>query len=433
VASFDAGGLESHASAVNVTTPAAADAAEPPYCHSRTIDSITWHWPDAQNEPNGSDLWPVTWGRDGNVYAFFGDGGGFGGDDHRGRTSFGIAMITGSPPPTPDQKVNVYGGERALHAAEISGKASSIIAVGDDFYAIAEIYRPTDTPGDYASRPSGSPNHIGLAYSRRNAYSWRDGGWNFCSANPNGGALSGRFCPTSFVAYGRANAGAPGGFVYVLGVLNSAPEWSAGIAATPSDTYLARVSQRRILEHAAYWYFAGLDARGVPIWTHDSARMQPVFRDRNGPRAGCGGSCNMASTLADAIYDATLQRYIGIAQGDHMGQSSFYDAPDLWGPWTCISYNNIDAASGGGGWDNLGTGAGDSMGIHPISAWTSQDGKTLWLTFSSNGRAPPQAQFPPPGTAMDSFNLVSATLNAPNDTGAPRSDSAPDDHRDDRR
>jgi len=36
---------------------------------------------------NGSDLWPVTWGKDGNVYTFFGDGGGFGGDNQRGRVS----------------------------------------------------------------------------------------------------------------------------------------------------------------------------------------------------------------------------------------------------------------------------------------------------------------------------------------------------------
>jgi hypothetical protein len=51
------------------------------------------------------------------------------------------------------------------------------------------------------------------------------------------------------------------------------------------------------------------------------------------------------------------------------------------------------------------------MGLHPVNAWTSGDGKNVWFLFSSNGKSPQGAAFPPPGTSMDSFNLVRASLN----------------------
>jgi hypothetical protein len=111
-----------------------------------------------------------------------------------------------------------------------------------------------------------------------------------------------------------------------------------------------------------------------------------------------------------AVYDRELRRYIATAQGDYAGQTSFYDAPHPWGPWTTISYNNIDPATGTGGWANLGTAGGESLGVHMVNAWTSPDGLTLWATYSSDGKAPPGALFPPAGTQMDSFNLVSVRL-----------------------
>jgi hypothetical protein len=170
------------------------------------------------------------------------------------------------------------------------------------------------------------------------------------------------------------------------------------------------VPQDRVLTHSAYQYFAGLDRRGRPIWSADAARMQPIFSDRNVAQSGCGNLCNMAGSLAEVVYDAGLKRYIGIAQGDYLAQTAFYDAPDAWGPWTSVAYDNIDAKAGTGGWAHLGTAAGDALGVHPVNAWTSTDGKTLWLTFSSDGKAPADALFPPAGTHMDAFNLLSVTL-----------------------
>ncbi len=118
----------------------------------------------------------------------------------------------------------------------------------------------------------------------------------------------------------------------------------------------------------------------------------------------------MAMTLQEAVYDFGLKRFIGMAQGRYMAQTSFYEAVNPWGPWRTLSYDNIDPADGRGGWAGLGIGAGESLGVHVVNAWTSADGTTLWMTYSSDGVAAAEAQFPPPGTKLDAFHLVEATL-----------------------
>src|SRR5689334_21595599 len=68
-----------------------------PYPPSPVIETITWHWDTRRTAASGSDLWPVTWADDDNLYAAWGDGGGFGGTDHDGRVSLGFARIEGPP------------------------------------------------------------------------------------------------------------------------------------------------------------------------------------------------------------------------------------------------------------------------------------------------------------------------------------------------
>jgi hypothetical protein len=442
-----ASGETTAGSTAEVNTPAASPSGDPPYCKSSHIDSMSWDWAGGHTEPNGSDLWPVTWGKDGKVYTFFGDGGGFGGDNYRGRVSFGVAMITAGPPLSPTAVENVYGGYQGTHPSSIDGKAGSIIAVGKDFYTLGGLYNEAELAGVKGHR-SGAPERTQLAYSKGNAYSWRAASWIFCSARTARGA----FCPIGFVNYGPGNAGAPDDYVYLLGFANSAQHWEGDDGgpevaaerlrspppqdaaaeqpataaehdtaepATGAATYLARVSKRHVLQREAYRYFAGLDSRGRPIWSPDQRQMRAIFTDRNGSRPGCGGQCEMASPLEEAVYNPVIRRYIAVGHGGAIGQTSFYDAPQLWGPWTTISYNNFDPATGTGGWANLGTAGGGSLGVHPINAWTSADGLTLWMTYSSDGKAPPGALFPPEGTMMDSFNLVSVRLISLTTQGGP--------------
>jgi len=381
---------------------------------SRHIESIRFDWAGGYTEPNGSDLWPVTWGKDGNVYTFFGDGGGFGGDNHRGRVSFGVAKITTPPPITPENAKNIYGGYRAEHPSTLDGKAGSIIAVGNDFYTIGGLWDARDLAG-VKGHKSGAPKRNQLGFSRGNAHSWQAAPWTFCTPD----SAPGSFCAGGFINFGPGNRGAPGGYVYLFGVANSpdywagddGPEVAAELGRTPvapaaprsestARTYLARVAKRHVLQREAYEFFAGLDARGRPRWTRDEKQMQAVFTDSN----------QQATNLESASYIPALSRYIATAQGPYIGQTSFYDAPQPWGPWSAISYNNIDPQTGTGGWANLGKAGGGALGVHIVNAWTSKDGLSLWMTYSSDGTAPVGALFPPPGTPLDSFNLVPAQL-----------------------
>jgi hypothetical protein len=401
-----ASGTAAPAATLEVNTPPASPSGDAPYCKSKHLEGMTVDWASGQTEPNGSDLWPVTWGRDGKVYAFFGDGGGFGGDNYRGRASFGIATM--SAPPTPATRRNLYGGYNSPHPSNLAGKAGAIIAVGSDFYTLGGLYSPSELTID-PTRVSGAPNRLQFGYSKGNAYSWQAAPWSFCDSKD---VSRGQFCASGFVHFGRGNSGAPDGQVYLIGFANSAAHWSDDVSEDEAATYLARVPPKQVLQLDDYTYFAGVDTHGRAIWTADQRQMRPIFVDRNGPRPGCNGRCNMASPLGEIVYNRALQRYIGVAQGNFVSQTSFYDAPHPWGPWTTISYNNIDPATASGGWANLGMAGGESLGVHIVNAWTSRDGLSLWMTYSSDGKAPTGASFPPEGTLMDSFNLVSARLIA---------------------
>src|SRR3974377_70227 len=71
--------------------------ARPPYPPSPVIAGITWDWTTRRTAAPGSDLWPVTWGADDQLYAAWGDGGGFGGSDTDSRVALGVARIEGTP------------------------------------------------------------------------------------------------------------------------------------------------------------------------------------------------------------------------------------------------------------------------------------------------------------------------------------------------
>jgi hypothetical protein len=400
VTAYDSSNAAIVAGTVNVTTAAASVNGDAPYCPSTLIQSATWNWSTGFNQQDGSDLWPSTWGADGSIYLFFGDGGGFFGNNTNGRTSFGIARLTGANPVVnTGDATNYYGGLNAAHPSTINGKAGSIIAVGSDFYALGGVYRSGDSGG-----PSGSPNHYEIIASLGDAYSWQDTSWSFCAANASGTPTEGTYCAASFVNFGPGNAGAIDNNVYLAAV--PVVGWfSASPTPGPATTYLMRVPNNQITTQSAYTYYAGLDSSGQPIWSANAAQAQPMFTDKNAKPMGLGG----------IVYNPALKRFIGSAQGGTVAEAALYESQNPWGPWSTISYTNTNA-DGTGGWGDLGSteytsGHGDSLGINFINAWTSSDGLTMWATFSSDGTAPNTALLPGlAGQDMDAFSLVSVTL-----------------------
>ena len=79
-------------------------AATAPYPHSQVITGVSWDFstiPTLRKAP-GSDIWPLAWAADGNLYGAWGDGGGFDGDSNNiGRVSLGFAAsavtVRGNP------------------------------------------------------------------------------------------------------------------------------------------------------------------------------------------------------------------------------------------------------------------------------------------------------------------------------------------------
>jgi hypothetical protein len=378
-----------------VSTPAATPNGDPAYCPSSVIKSMTWNWSAGFNQQNSSDLWAQTWGSDGNDYGFFGDGLGFFGT---AKTSFGIGTLTGSAGPiSQSNAMNVYGGGNGLYPASITGKATALLAVGSDYYAIGSVWQPSDPPNN----GWGAPDHVEIEFSPGNPYSWQSNytAWSFCAAglNPAG------FCPVSLLQYGPGYASARDSYVYLYGM--PAQNFFGNGTPGPAYTYLFRVPTDQILTQAAYQTFAGVDNTGNPTWSSTWSDMQPVFTDP-GPRP---------MGISGVVYNSALGRFIAEGQGGYVNQAVFYDAPNPWGPWTSIGYYNSNPDNTGG-WGNLGTTSfafgqnGDSLGINFINKWSSAT--TMWAVFSSNGLASTGASLPSlAGQSMDSFNLVSVTLN----------------------
>src|SRR3954471_781865 len=84
----------------------AATARYPP---SERLGNIEWHWETHRTSAPGSDLWPVTWASDNNLYTAWGDGGGFGGTDRDGRVALGFGRIAGAAEEF--KGINVNGGK----------------------------------------------------------------------------------------------------------------------------------------------------------------------------------------------------------------------------------------------------------------------------------------------------------------------------------
>ena len=251
--------------------------AESPYPPSSVIKSITWHWDTHTTAAPGSDLWPVTWASDGNIYTAWGDGGGFGGTNSDGRVSMGFARIEGTPESYIG--INVNGGKNSENLASFpqKGKSGGILSVDGTLYARLNLQ-----DGEWPDV------NFGLAWSEDLGATWTKASWVF----PKG---QGNFKPSRFLNFGKDYAGVPAhlaGFVYFYGFKQDTDSGSN------KSTYIGRVPQDKIRDRSAYEFFKGLDANGKPIWTSDVKEIQPVFTDPNG--AGLGG----------VVYNPGIRRYI---------------------------------------------------------------------------------------------------------------------------
>ncbi len=341
----------------------AQTASEAPYPPSTAIRSITWHWDTHATAAPGSDLWPVTWAPDGNIYVAWGDGGGFGGTNSDGRVAMGFARIEG--PPESYVGVNVNGGKDPENAASFpeTGKTGGMLCVGGVLYALLNLQ-----DGEFPDV------NAGLAWSTDLGATWTKAPWVF----PKGvGSLK----LARFLNFGQDHTGVPehlAGFVYLYGMRQPA-DGEAG-----SDLYMARAPEDGLADRATYEFLGGLTADGDPIWTADVSRAEPIFTDPNGTNPGT------------VVHNPAIGRYILTAYHGGPSRLGLFDAPEPWGPWTTVAYYDD--------WGEMGPG-GYGLTCSFPRKWMSADGLTMWCVFSVWGDGGKTGI-----AAHDHFNLVRATL-----------------------
>lgn len=353
---------------------AASAASQPPYPPSEVFQSITWHWETHKAAAIGSDLWPVTWGADDNLYAAWGDGGGFGGSDSDGRVALGFARIEGDPAHW--RGINVNGGKNPEHPASFprKGKTTGLVSVDGVLYATVNL-----EDGKWPN-----VNHV-LVWSTNNGATWGKADWLFPKGNGN-------FQPAKFLVFGRDYQGVPaslGGYVYIYGPRQSADRGSG------NRLYLARVRRDKLRERRAYEFFCKHDSAGPPVWSADAAQAQPVFADTNGVTPGA------------VVYLPAWNRFLLTCFHVGPGQLGLFDAPTPWGPWTTIAYYER--------WGDMGT-DGEGLTCGFPQKWMSADGLTLWCIFSVYGEGGKIGI-----NAHDRFNLVRVTLQPLHPSSSDRS------------
>jgi hypothetical protein len=334
-------------------------ATDPPYPPSRVIAGLTWDWTTRRTAAPGSDLWTVTWGADDNLYAAWGDGGGFGGTDQDGRVATGFARIEG--PPERFVGFNVNGGKNPAHRASFAerGKTGGMLAVGDRLYAWLNTQNGKWPDVDQA-----------LIWSDDGATSWKRSPWAF----PKG---RGNLKPATFLNFGKGYTGIPEdvrGYVYFYGQRQGEEE----------NTYLGRAPQDRPTDRDSYEFLSGINGE-KPRWSPDPGKARPVFADANG-----------TGDLIGVVYAPGLKRYLLSCFHKGPGQLGVFDGPNPWGPWTTVAYEEH--------WGGMGV-DGEGLTCSFPQKWMSADGRTLWCIFSMYGKGAKQGI-----DAHDKFNVVKAAL-----------------------
>jgi hypothetical protein len=324
---------------------------------SPVIQGIDFDTNHLQRAAPGSDLWPITWADNDELYTSWGDGGGFGGTDQDGRVAVGIGMIKGGPEDWIG--VNILGGKNPVFADRpFPGKANGILSVG------GILYLHVIEQGHWWR------SKIGRSIDRGRHWSFREG--SFDSNHWDFSEPEGAFSDFTFLNFGKDYRGARDRYVYIYSQ-DERRKPDGSMADITDRVALLRAPKTRLMDHGSYEYFAGLKG-GKPKWTRNIGQRAGVFSRPGG-----------VGFAVRVDYNPFLKRYLLSTFHQWDGSWGLYDAPEPWGPWTTVAVFNqwIDSKP--------------KFGFTFPSKWMSPDGKTMYLVFSGTG-------------IYDSFNLVKATL-----------------------
>jgi len=314
-----------------------------PYPPSPVIASVEFDFSARKRLAPGSDNWPTAWADDGHQYTVWGDGGGFGGTNSTGRVSLGVGRVEGE---ADDYKgFNVWGGHQTANKATFEGKSYGIICIGGVLYMWV-------SPGSGAT----SFKEARLAKSPDHGASWTRADWAFTKED---GVVMPTICQ-----FGKDYTGARDEYVYHYMTRLDRKRLEFEVQKT-GQIDLARVPKGRMLDRAAYEFFAGVDSAGRPTWVKDLAARKPAFHDANG-----------VAWSVSVCYNVGLKRFLLCTEHKQQcgGNLGIFDAPQPWGPWTTVGY-----------YDNWG-GFGNGFFWNFSPKWFGANGRDFTLIFTGTGQ-----------------------------------------------
>lgn len=280
------------------------------------ISGVTFDTSSHRRLAQGSDNWPATWSNDDNQYAFWGDGGGFGGSDSDGRVSHGVGRISGDPDTY--QGSNRAGGKNGECPSTYLGKGHGApISVGGLLYAWL------------------TPNSEEHGFENFTLYRSNDKGCSWTLLDVQFVLATDGISFGSFVQFGKDNRAARDAYIYTVAaqVTNAS---SLRIVQRPGKVMLLRVPTTAIEDRGAYEFFTGLDTTGQPKWSANTAAKVAIYDDANG--VGPFPQMSFVPGLDRLVY--TNQHGAGNTLTGMRSLLTMAEAPEPWGPWT-VFYKDL--------------------------------------------------------------------------------------------
>lgn len=346
----------------------------PPYEPSELIEEVLF---DRYRYHSGEgDMWPLTWGKDDNIYLGAGDNKGCTVNVWKLRTfkRFNLGDLTQvgqwsmdmiCPSPTPDDSLLM--ADKRLEGVKPSG----LLDVDGTLYMSFEAQNYGDNP---------------LFRRQHNLFGWiavsKDGGLTFDNYATPFHFFEGRLSSCHFLQFGKGYECARDGYVYAYFPCDEDDNQSYW--ENNDGMLLGRVPKDKILQRDAWEFFSSSNP-AEPRWSHDEKDAKLVFRYYK-----MTGSNHV-------VYNPGIKRYI---MGNYSfvdeelhprpihqmrypeasrSQLTLYEAPEPWGPWRIFHRD-----------DNWGT-YGDYQPNFPVK-WMSEDGHVMMMISAGS---------------WDDYNLVS--------------------------
>ncbi|SPE57279.1 conserved exported hypothetical protein [Verrucomicrobia bacterium] len=385
-----------------------------PFPKSDTLGGIGFTGRNA--EYGGADTWYPSWAADGNLYSPWTDGSvnGLAASSPGANATTGHATILGDDPL---RLVVTNQGTFPSSPPPYEGRypCGSLVHDGVWYYGTYCLHPATrvDRDGIPYNWPWLGP-FVGFRWSTNFGRTWSQ---TPCTpAKPLFGehALQGepvKIGAPHFVDFGRDLAHSPDGKAYLVAQGASDGKdrrFAYNSWITADQVYLLRVtpSIANMNEASQYEFFAGLDARAEPIWTHDFASIKPIAEWRD--HMGC----------VTMTYNAPLKKFLLCVTdgGNTVSRYSTYllESSRITGPWKLVSY--------------LKDFGEQAYFVNIPSKFIAGDGRGLWLCYAANfssGWGGITFKSRPPGSRY-AMCLQELRLRAPTEPLAPDPLGAPD-------